>query len=74
MVWLYVMFFWVPSFKGERFHTQGDYDEAFPSKCTLLATFHYKHGAYDVGPVIIGARGWGEMIQNVVKLELLYDP
>ena len=50
------------------------YDQRFPSKCKLLATFHSTYGDHDDGPVRIGSIGWDEMIQNVVMLELVYTP
>ena len=73
MIWLFEAFVWArpkPTTVFDKTH----YEATFPSRATLFATF-YDTGTESLGhnePVKIGRYGWEEMVQNVVRFELVY--
>ncbi|EJF65601.1 hypothetical protein DICSQDRAFT_166604 [Dichomitus squalens LYAD-421 SS1] len=45
---------------------------SFARNAVLFGTFYHTTGKDDWGPVMLGSLGWSEMIQNVVRIELVY--
>ena len=73
MRWLFVSFVWAPPGPGVPFDN-AHYDcSPFARNAALFATFYHTVGKDDCGPVMLGSLGWAEMIQNVARIELVYN-
>ena len=71
---LYGTFVWVPHHAQAKYDMRQDYDSTFPARAALLGTFYHTHGGDDDGPIALSAIGWRELVENVVKIELVYNP
>ncbi|KAI0744310.1 hypothetical protein C8Q80DRAFT_1338337 [Daedaleopsis nitida] len=45
----------------------------FARNALLFGVFYHTFGKDDSGPVMLGSLGWAELIQNVARIELIYD-
>ena len=72
-MWAYVAFnFWKPRDPDARFNDKTDYPIAFEREYIPLATFYAIHGRDDVGPVKLSWLGWADMMENVVRIDLVH--
>ncbi|TBU24364.1 hypothetical protein BD309DRAFT_27712 [Dichomitus squalens] len=72
MKWLFVSFVWSPPEPGVAFDNSHYEGSSFARNAVLFGTFYHTTGKDDWGPVMLGSLGWSEMIQNVVRIELVY--
>ena len=72
---MYRKFIWpdTPQYKRQAYTTSHFASTRYCKEARVLGTFYTILGADDTGPVIISELGWAEMMQNVVKLEVVYD-
>ena len=70
---LFIMFVWDPKPPYTTFQDHLYENHKFSKQAQLYATFYHTHGDHDVGPVVLTAIGWSEMIRNVVTITLEYD-
>ena len=73
MRWLFVSFVWTPPEPGVVFDSSHYEGSPFARSAALFATFYHTFGKDDCGPVMLGSLGWSEMIQNVARIELVYN-
>ncbi|PIL29694.1 hypothetical protein GSI_08132 [Ganoderma sinense ZZ0214-1] len=71
--WMYQKFMWKPQRKYDVYKTFYFESSRYSKEAKVLGTFHDVHGASDMGPVVLSELGWAEMMENVVKLEVVYD-
>ena len=70
---LFIMLVWDRPAPYTTFRDEHYNDHKFSKQARVNATFYHTHGDHDVGPVVLTALGWSEMIQNVVTITLEYD-
>ncbi len=58
---------------SEAYQTDHFERSRYAKEADILGTFYDIHGTSDTGPVKLSGLGWDEMMQNVVKLEVVYD-
>ena len=73
MKWLFLTFVWAPPEPGVAF-TNAHYEGSlFARNACLFGVFYHTFGRDDSGPVMLGSLGWAELIQNVARIELIYN-
>ena len=70
MKWLFMTFVWAPSEGGANSQFEGSH---FAQSAVLYGTFYHTFGKDDYGPVMLGSLGWAELIQNIARIELIYE-
>ncbi|KAI0744315.1 hypothetical protein C8Q80DRAFT_1272873 [Daedaleopsis nitida] len=70
--YVYRTFVWVPPELYSSYAKRNFEKSGFMETCSVYGTFHRTYGDDDVGPVPILGLGWADIIQNVVRLDVVY--
>nr|VWP01773.1 CP2 domain-containing protein [Ganoderma boninense] len=71
--WVYRKLVWKPKSERHAYNKVLFETSKFAKEAVVLATFYDVHGANDTGPMLLSGLGWAEMIENVVKLKVVYE-
>ena len=70
MKWLFMTFVWQLSDGGSNSQFEGSH---FAHNAVLYGTFYHTFGKDDAGPIMLGSLGWAELVNNVARIELMYN-